>query len=305
MLGRVTQTTLPDGRRVSFEYDSGGRVTRLTAPGRPANVFAFSPTGARMSWASPAVADVTDRTEYRYDADGDVSSIVRPDGSSVATGRDGAGRVTRVAHPSGTVSLRYGGAAGQLDRVTHSGGQVVTWTHDGDLPVGETATGAVAGETRRELDGEGRLTRSTVVGSDPITYAYDTGGLVARGGALEIARNASTGFVSSTTLGSATSTYTYDAFGDPVTLGDAHSGAATFAESYVRDRGARITERTETTAGETHRFAYEYDAAGRLIEVSRDGTVRSSYGYDANGNRVTETMPAASADGHVRRPRPA
>ena len=62
-----------------------------------------------------------------------------------------------------------------------------------------------------------------------------------------------------------------------------------FSERYVRDRGGRIAERTEQIADQSHRFEYAYDAAGRLAEVRRDGTVQATYDYDANGNRVAET----------------
>ena len=198
VLGRVKVTTLPDGRRVGYDYDAAGNVERISAHDRPANAFAFGLTGSRVSWSAPAASGAPDVVEYRYDDDGELAKVLLPDMTRVDLTRDDGGRVTEVAHPTGTVGLRYGGAGGQLDRVTHSGGQAVTWTHDGPLPVSEVASGRVAGETRRTFDGEGRLESSTIGGDEPVTYAYAADGLLARGGALRLNRDAATGFVTST-----------------------------------------------------------------------------------------------------------
>ncbi len=298
-LGRITQTILPDGRTVAYDYDTAGNMTKLTAPGRAPNVFGFSPAGSRISWTAPAVPDAGDSTEYRYDADGDISSIVRPDATTIDIDRDSAGRATQVAHASGTVGLRYGGPAGRLDQITHGGGQTVSWTHDGDVPLTETASGLVAGQVTRQVDGEGRLTSSTVTGTDPVTYAYDSGGLVSRGGQLDITRAAATGFIAATALGSSTSSHTYDSYADSATLAYKHADSTIYSEAYERDRGARITERGETIAGQDHTYAYEYSQAGRLTRVTRNGTLQATYGYDQNGNRTSEDhagAPAITAD---------
>lgn len=51
---------------------------------------------------------------------------------------------------------------------------------------------------------------------------------------------------------------------------------------------------SETAEGATHVEAYHYDAAGRLDAVTRDGVLTASYGYDANGNRLTATRAEAT-----------
>ncbi len=65
--------------------------------------------------------------------------------------------------------------------------------------------------------------------------------------------------------------------------------SARYAVDYTRDR---VAEKTVTLAGETHTTVYDYDPAGRLTRVTRDGTVIHVYEYDANGNRTRTLGPA-------------
>jgi RHS repeat-associated protein len=75
------------------------------------------------------------------------------------------------------------------------------------------------------------------------------------------------------------------------------SGAATYEVSYVRDALSRLTQQTETLGGTTHTDAYTYDPAGRVTEVKRNGVVISTYTYDANSNRLSETTPTGTVQG--------
>lgn len=57
-------------------------------------------------------------------------------------------------------------------------------------------------------------------------------------------------------------------------------------DQYTPDPLGRITEKTETIQGVTDTYAYDYDLAGRLSDVHRNGDHISHYDYDANGNRT-------------------
>ncbi|KYF68025.1 hypothetical protein [Sorangium cellulosum] len=67
--------------------------------------------------------------------------------------------------------------------------------------------------------------------------------------------------------------------------------------SYAPDALGRIEQRTETVLGETHVYGYDYDLAGRLTDVTRDGVLVAHYDYDANGNRLARTSGAATESG--------
>lgn len=77
-----------------------------------------------------------------------------------------------------------------------------------------------------------------------------------------------------------------------------YKGELLYGVQYSRDRLGRISEKTESLAGETTAYAYTYDMAGRIKEVQRNGTTVAMYTYDANGNRLSYTgiMGVDSAD---------
>ncbi|MFO1352643.1 MAG: RHS repeat-associated core domain-containing protein [Gammaproteobacteria bacterium] len=60
-----------------------------------------------------------------------------------------------------------------------------------------------------------------------------------------------------------------------------------YSAQYTRDGLGRISQKVETIGGVTATFGYDYDAAGRLSEVSKNSAVTATYTYDANGNRLS------------------
>ncbi|WP_438026083.1 hypothetical protein [Sorangium sp. So ce233] len=77
----------------------------------------------------------------------------------------------------------------------------------------------------------------------------------------------------------------------------AFSGSTVYEVSVTPDALGRIDQRTETILGETHSYDYDYDPAGRLTDVVRDGALVAHYDYDANGNRLARTSPAGTEGG--------
>ena len=69
-----------------------------------------------------------------------------------------------------------------------------------------------------------------------------------------------------------------------------------YAVNYVRDNLGRITEKTETIVGATTSEVYDYDLAGRLETVTRNGDI-TTYAYDANGNRLSRSEGAVVESG--------
>ncbi|MGE0082861.1 MAG: hypothetical protein AB7S75_00425 [Desulfococcaceae bacterium] len=56
----------------------------------------------------------------------------------------------------------------------------------------------------------------------------------------------------------------------------------------MRDNAGRITAKTETSGGVTSDYVYTYDPAGRLLTVTKNGTLTEEYRYNANGSRIYE-----------------
>jgi RHS repeat-associated protein len=75
------------------------------------------------------------------------------------------------------------------------------------------------------------------------------------------------------------------------------SGENLYSNEFQRDKLGRIVEEIETLGGETRTWQYDYDLAGRLTEVRRNGTPVHLYDYDSNGNRSSHTGPAGTRTG--------
>jgi RHS repeat-associated protein len=65
----------------------------------------------------------------------------------------------------------------------------------------------------------------------------------------------------------------------------------------TRDASGRISAKTETIGGLTSDYAYTYDAAGRLMGVTLNGSPNAAYDYDGNGNRLSVTSDGTTRNG--------
>ena len=286
--GRVTQATLPDSSVVGFGFDANGNLAQITPPGKPAHGFAYTPVDLESQYTPPAIGLPTPQTQYAYNLDKKLTSVIRPDGASITLGYDSAGRsasLTPSAGAGNSVTYGYSATTGQLNAVGNAN-VTLGYSFDGALLKQETFSGVITGSIARGYDSDFRTTQLTVNGA-AIAFAYDRDSLLTSVGAMTLTRASSNGFLTGSTLGSVTTTQSYNAFGELASF-TANSGATplyTFALTH--DKLGRIVTKTETTSGVTTNFDYGYDLAGRLASVKQDGVTVRQYGFDANGNRLT------------------
>lgn len=134
-----------------------------------------------------------------------------------------------------------------------------------------------------------------------VTYSYDRDNLItsilrSTADTLIMTRSAARQ-LAATRLRSVTTTLAYDSVGNLVADTAAYNGVPLLTSVLTRDSLDRIVMRSEVIAGVATRWAFAYDSAGRLSQVTRDGTTSASYEYDANGNRLSRTAPGASESG--------
>ena len=294
--GRFTKGTAADGGVLTVERDAAGRANAVTPPGRAAHLLSYDPSGKLASYTAPGAA-ATMRT---YNADGLLAQIARPGGATVDYGYDAADRLSTRTIAAGATTFAYSATTGNLSTITMPGGNALTLTFDGSIPTDSTWSGTVAGSVTRTLDNNLRTASQSVNGANPLAFSYDNDGLLTGAGALTLTRDPQRGFVTATTLGSVTDTRVRDAFGE-LTSTIAKFGATTiFSQQHTRDKLGRVVQTIESVeGGASVTTDYDYDAAGRLIDVSGSGP-HPAFTYDANGNRLTAAGVVATYDGQDR-----
>jgi RHS repeat-associated protein len=300
--GRQTAMINALGETTSFGYDAAGNTTAIVPPGRPSHGFSYSPAGLETIYAPPALAGVPEvRTLFGYDAAGRLTEIRRPDGAAVGRIHDGSGRLLSQSYPSafgqsaGTVVVSYSyDDEDKLLSATAGDGGTVTSSYELTRPLTTTWSGGeVQGSVERGYDAAGRLSFQGVNGGFPLSFGYDQANRLIGVGAMTIGRDPLDGRLTGSVLGQVTENYSYTpcpgaGCGDLVGYSASAGGSSLLQIEYVRDGLGRIATRTESVrGGPVVSYAYAYDAAGRLTEVSRDGLLVARYAYDANGNRVS------------------
>jgi len=297
LAGRVTQQTLPDNRTIGYSYDANGNVTAITPPGRPNHAFSYTPVDLEQQYTPPSLLPLPPAgegggegsTSYAYNLDKQITTITRPDGQLINFTYDAGGRLSSLTAPTGATSYAYD-AAGRLQSLNTTAGANLSYTYDGALPLTETISGTIAGSVARSYNNDFRPASLSVNGA-AVPFSYDADGLLTRAGSLSLTRDPASGFLTATTLGNVSTSQSYTPFGELQTLAATVAGSAAYRSDFVYDKSSRVIEKSETLQGQTQsdRYAYSYDAVGRLVAVSKNGASVSSYSYDANGNRTSSS----------------
>lgn len=294
--GRTTAQTLPGDRRIELGYDANGNLTSLTPPGQPQHTFTYDAADQRATYSPPTVPGGGD-TVYSYTLDRQIDLITRPDGRTLDYAYDSAGKLTTLDIARGQYSYEYSPTSGQTTSIADPQSGVLAYQYQGSLLTQTTYSGGVSGSVEFEYDNDFRVATSTVNGSDPISFGYDLDSLLTSAGDLTLQYDPANGLLTGTTLGNVTDAFVYNDFGEPEQYSVSSGGTSIYSVSSVRDALGRITLKQETMAGVATSWEYEYDTAGRLEQVRRDGVVTANYTYDLNGNRLTKTGPGVSESG--------
>lgn len=289
-VGRVTRQTLPDQSAIGFAFDPAGNMTSLTPPGNPAHGFTYTPVDLLADYVPPPVSGSgANITHDSYDLDRKLMSVQRPDLATVGFGYDSAGRVVSKTIPGGLLAYGYDSATGKLVSLAGPYGVSVAMGYDGSLLTDVAWSGDVAGTVHWTYDNDFRIASETVNGANPAAFSYDPDGLRTAGD-LTRTLDPQNGRLAASSLGAVTDAYTYDSYGALSAFEARYQSTSLYSTAYTRDALGRITTKTETIGGQTHTYGYGYDLRGRLLEVRRDGVVTAHCGYDANGNRLIETV---------------
>lgn len=314
-VGNLTQVLDALGRIVSYTYDYADRVSTRTSP------------AGNVTGASPATKEAN-TTTYTYDEAGNQTGTSVPDPAdstqtlTTNTTYDELNRPTDVIDPLGDTTTNTYDSRSRVTAVTDPTGSVASYEYDSHNRV-STVSNSAGDQSRFGYDAEGHLTDQYDPSGADTTRTYDDAGRVAT---MVDPRGASP----SNRKAKYTTTYTYDAAGQPTSVTDALGRDATTtynaagqvatltnrnggqtsygynnvgllstvtsptgdATTYTYDAAGSLTGRTDPRLQAT---TFGYDDVNRLTAITTAAGQEWTYGYDANGNRATTTVPSGNA----------
>jgi RHS repeat-associated protein len=305
---QVHTVTLPDGRTITYSYDSAGRLSGLqvgrgtaalgydantgqlsTVSDPGGNTDAFSYDGSLVTTLT-ATGAVPGTVHYNYDAQRMTGAQVNT-GPVQSFGYDADNNITSV----GGLSLSYDPNNGYL--TSTSIGAVATSTGYDSYGVPSTDSATVNGTgsyaasyTRDTLNRLSQLNETIAAGTTNSAYTYD-----ARGRLTDV----SVGGVS-------TYHYDYDANGNRLSATTpSGSVSATYdgedrltrygGTTYAYNATGQLTTATTGTAV-TH---YDYDELGHLLSVTKPDSTVISYLYDGRGRRIGKKINGTLVQGFI------
>lgn len=291
-VGNLRAVVDPKGLTTSYTYDALGRMTQQVSPD-------------------------SGTTGYTYDDAGNPTSRTDARGITATTTYDALGRPTTVTYPTAAENVSYvydtpdsvcqSGetfATGRLSRMTdQSGSTAYCYDRYGNVVRKVQTTGTQAQTVRYSYDVAERLQSVIYPDGSVADYARDSQGRVnevgvtVSGGTRQVLLTNATympfGPTKSWTYGNGrTLNKTYDLDYRATGISDAGTGGLDIG--YVYDSASYLKQiTTQSTA--IVRAKFEYDALGRLTtRKNAADVVQEAYGYDATGNRLTQTVGGTS-----------
>ena len=280
LVGRMTGINLPDGTSIGFTYDGNGNMTVLTNPSAIDHGFGYSAVNLNSSYQTP----LSGTYSYVYDKDRRLIQTSFPSGKTINNIYDKT-RLVQIQTPEGNIDLSYlcGTKVGSITKGTES----ITYGYDGSLLTSETLSGTLRQSLSYAYNNDFNVQGFAYAGNTHM-YTYDDDGLLTGAGGFIIFRNAGNGLPESVTGGALNLSRTFNGYGEVAGQDFTISGQSLTTWNHTRDDNGRITGKAETVDGTTSNYTYTYDSMGRLLSVTKDGSLIEEYEYDLNGTRTYE-----------------
>jgi RHS repeat-associated protein len=268
--GNVTAFTNAAGQQVTYEYDEAGDLLQFTDVAGHARHFSYLGPFDRMTLASDARGNPT---EYRYDAQGNLSTIIYVNGTVERFAYDPLGDLDAWTNRRGQVIDYAANANGQTESKTFPDGSVVQYHYNarGNLERTVDSTGTTLLEHLDPQDPD-LVTRISYPNGKFLAFTYENG--------RRTEMVDQDGF---------TVVYEYDPAGRLQRLRDATNQEIVV---YYYDIVGRLSRKELANGTYT---TYAYDAAGQLehlVNYAPDDSVNSrfDYTYDVLGRRTSMTI---------------
>ncbi len=332
--GRIASITDPAGKAIRYTYDASGDLTAVSDRVGAVSRFSYNRTHGMTEYTDPMGALMS---RYVYDEEGRVIAVFDSTGKAIELNHDIANNREVVKDRRGNQTSYQYDAAGNITEVIDALQNKSVFTYDANGnqtsaadPLGNVTTRTFSsggkqltevnplGHTNKwEYDGSGTLLMTTEdARGNKTSFNYGENGYAIF---EPLGRTSSVGFgsqgnIASMSLVNATTTFAYDAKGNPVkvTGPDGNVRTSTFdangkelsrswqrkvagktdpvIEGYAlkRDAEGRVVEATDAMSVVTKA---EYNAGGLLTASIDAAGRRTTFEYDARGKPVKKTYP--------------
>jgi len=279
-VGRMTSIARPDNSAIGFAYDTNGNMVVLATPTDVQHLFGYNKVNLNSVYQAP----ISGQYQYYYDRDRRLTRIHFPSGLQINNIYSN-GTLTQIQTPEGNIAFTY--LCGSKVGSVAMGGEGITYGYDGSLVTSESMTGTLNQTLGYTYNADFNLTGFTYAGGTT-AYTYDNDGLLTQAGAFTITRDTANGLPTGVIGGALNLTRAFNGYGEVASEAFAISSQDVTSWSLVRDKAGRIIEKTEAVGGVTSHYVYTYDPMGRLLTVTKDGSLVEQYQYNQNGTRISE-----------------
>ena len=294
--GNVATTATADGSTAVLAYDASGRLTRVQPAGGLSFTQGYSAAGRPTAFLPPSVPEDASAEVTTYDADGAATSVSGL-GLSDSLAYDSEGRLVATTDDAGKTTRSYDPTTGLESSSADPGGVSTVYGYAGSQLTSLSWSGPLTGSVSTTLDPNGRAVTQTTDGATPLDLTYDAAGNLTSAGGLSLNRDATSGLVTASTMGTVATQQQYDAADQLVRSVTTVSGRSVMDLAYSRDALGRIVKVVERSAGGTTTTSYTFDGSDRLSAVQVNGKTVETDTYDAAGNRTSTTGPAGTTKG--------
>ncbi len=317
--GRVTSSTDGKGNTTSYSYDAIGRLTLVKFPAVSGVVYQtsyayndvrntvnvtdedghlteqfYDGLGNLLATSAYNGSKIISTESMTYNWQGQVGTVLTPNGNVTSYSYDYFGRPTRVTNPDGTFTKTSYDDVNNVVTVVDENGNETKYNYDRDQRlslVQQYLTSGTFVTSSYVYDGVGNLLTSIDPNNFAMTYKYDdlnrlVSTVYADGNSTSTTYESNGNVATTTDARHYTVTYSYDEL-NRLTLVSYPNGTST---SYTYDRDNNIVKMAD--AHSTTTFAY--DALNRLTKESLTiggSTYPLSYAYDGAGNVVSTKYP--------------
>jgi RHS repeat-associated protein len=305
--GNVRKVTDPLSRVTTNTYDALDRLININDPANGNTVFTYDAKDHLKTVKDPKLSATT---TYNYDGLGNLTSQVSPDTGTTSFTYDAAGNVATQTDARGTVTTYSYDALNRVTAATVADG-TVSYEYDDTTTGGPYALGRLtkvtdpSGHTTYAYDALGRVTsKAQTVTANPsdvgfaVAYSYANGRQT--GITYPSGRSVTYGFDAGGRIASVSvdgtpvlSAATYVPFG--AASGWTWGNGEAFSRTFDLDgRVKTITMGPGAGLYDDLAQAFTYDSLNRLVTANLAAGQSQDFTYDANGNRTSATINAAS-----------